>query len=96
MDTMTNPGHEEKTATSTTKNAPQGAQAPEIDMGPLAALMERAAAEAVSRGIPLPAYMAAAYQALLNASPALQEELESAHLLHQVDALRRVGKVGSA
>jgi hypothetical protein len=58
--------------------------------------LHEAAAQAVADGLPLPAFMLAAQQAYLAASPALREELEAAQLIQHLERLRRVGRLGEA
>jgi hypothetical protein len=62
----------------------------------LAAALNVAARIADAEGLPLPAFLLAAQQAYLFASPRAREEIEAAHLLHHVEHLRRAGRVAAA
>jgi 7,8-dihydro-6-hydroxymethylpterin-pyrophosphokinase len=71
-------------------------QASEDRAAAIAKALQDVAARAVAEGWPVQAFMAAAQQAYLAASPELQEELEAAHLLQHIEILRRAGRVADA
>ena len=62
----------------------------------LEALLAQAAEEAVRLGLDPDAFFAGVQAAYLKANPELRERLESAHLMAQMEELRRRGMVGQA
>jgi hypothetical protein len=85
------------TPTGTRIESDQRASQPSEDRAAtIARALQDAAARAVAEGWPPQAFMAAAQQAYLAASPELQEQLEAAHLLQHIELLRRAGRLADA
>jgi hypothetical protein len=59
-------------------------------------LLRNAAELAAGKGASLDAFVNAAARAFLDANPGVRERLEEAQMLAELEALRRVGRVGEA
>ncbi|MBA3396208.1 MAG: hypothetical protein H0T89_26495 [Deltaproteobacteria bacterium] len=62
----------------------------------LETLLLRAAKLAADHGVPVEAFVQAAWSAYLDARPGLREELATKELVDELRELRRRGKVGTA
>jgi hypothetical protein len=59
-------------------------------------LLQRAAALCTEHGVDPDAFMSGAWSAYVEARPGLRDQLEEAHLVAQLDELRKLGRMGEA
>lgn len=59
-------------------------------------LLEQAAELGARHGVDADAFMKGAWSAFIDARPGLREQLEEMQLKHQLDEMRKAGRVGDA